>query len=245
MPDSNLVINGTTTTWDDLIRPFVELVEHTSPDVSEGFTYIFEVVSPQNRIVTRYDEPAAYFLGARDNKTGCYVSNSVLFLPIEIKIPKTYNFNTIEDCISSARNLPNLEEGYVMCTREGEPVMKVKSPAYVAAHRLRGETVLTGKRVMDMIFLNEQEEYLSIFPEDRQMFITYLDAIEDLRRDFEDIWLKTKNIKDQKKFALYVKELKISSLLFNKRNNPLLSFEDIFKNLFNSKKYKIIEDYVK
>ena len=132
-----------------------------------------------------------------------------------------------------------------MCTREGEPVMKVKSPAYVAAHRLRGETILTGKRVMDMIFLNEQEEYLSIFPEDEDMFNTYLTALSRLKADFEALWDKTKNIEDQKEFALSVKVSRVSSLLFNKRKDNSLSFEDMFGKLFTSNKYKLIEGYVK
>lgn len=243
MPDESMTINGTKTTWHELIDPFVGFMECFSANISEHNTYIFEVVSPQNRVVTRYDEPAAYFLGARENKTGKYVTNQV-YLPLEISIPEFYIFNTMESCLSSAKSLPNLEEGYVMCTKEGEPVMKVKSPAYVAAHRLRGETILTGKRVMDMIFLNEQEEYLSIFPEDEDMFNTYLTALSRLKADFEALWVKTKNIEDQKEFALSVKESSISSLLFNKRKDNSLSFDDIFDKLFTSNKYKLIEGYV-
>lgn len=243
MPDESMTINGTKTTWHELIDPFIGFMECFSANISENNTYIFEVVSPQNRVVTRYDEPAAYFLGARENKTGEYVTNEV-YLPLEISVPEFYIFKTIDDCLTSAKSLPNLEEGYVMCTRDGEPVMKVKSPAYVAAHRLRGETVLTGKRVMDMIFLNEQEEYLSIFPEDEDMFNKYLSALEGLRYDFDHLWHKTKDIEDQKEFALAVKDFSISGMLFNKRKDPDLSFDDIFDKLFTSNKYKLIEGYV-
>lgn len=243
MPDESMTINGTTATWVELIEPFVDFMECLSSNISEDNTYIFEVVSPHNRVVTRYDEPAAYFLGARENKTGKYVTKEV-YLPLEISVPEFYTFKSMESCLSSAKSLPNLEEGYVMCTKEGEPVMKVKSPAYVAAHRLRGETILTGKRVMDMIFLNEQEEYLSIFPEDEDMFNTYLTALSRLKADFEALWIKTKNIEDQKEFALSVKESSISSLLFNKRKDNSLSFDDIFDKLFTSNKYKLIEGYV-
>lgn len=243
MPDESMTINGTTTSWVELIEPFIDFIEQLSCNISEDNTYIFEVVSPQNRVVTRYDEPAAYFLGARENKTGKYVSNKV-GLPLEISIPEPYYFNTIGSCLDAAKSLPNLEEGYVMCTKEGEPVMKVKSPAYVAAHRLRGEAVLTGKRVMDIIFLNEQEEYLSIFPEDATMFAKYLKALEGLRYDFDHLWSKNKDIEDQKEFALSVKDFSISGLLFNKRKDPTLSFDDIFNKMFTSNKHKLVEEYV-
>ena len=47
-----------------------------------------------------------------------------------ISRPKEFKFNSFEECIASAKELPDLEEGYVVYV-DGVPTVKIKSPQYL------------------------------------------------------------------------------------------------------------------
>lgn len=249
MPAENMNINGWELTWKELIEstiPF-DLLEKeiVSQHGSEDFTFIFEVVSRENRVVTRYDEKCAYFLHAR-NKDGYYtLCPEDIAESLGVSYPKEYRFDSFSDCLEVVKYLPNLQEGYVLKDKaSGTPVLKIKSPAYLAGHRLRGESRPTPKRIMDMIFINEQDEYLSIFPEDAGLFDPYITAFDKVQADFDNSIVEFINIVDQKDFALKVKDKSVASMLFTKRKNTELQFRDIFDTMFTSTKYKIVENYL-
>lgn len=246
MPNENVSINGHELTWKRLIEsvvPLEYLEDLIDIDGCTNYTHIFEVVSRENRVVTEYSENQAYLIGCRGIEHGDYIDIEPVAELFMVDTPKTYTFDTFEDCVDATKELPNLEEGYVMVDANNIPVLKLKSPAYVAAHRLRGEGTPTPKRIMDMIFINEQDEYLTIFPEEEVLFKPYITAFEDLLLDYEDKVELCKNINDQKEFAMEVKELPIAGMLFTKRKNPELYFRDIFDNLTVNTKYRLTEDY--
>lgn len=65
--------------------------------------------------------------------------------------------------------MPFNEEGYVVVDKEYNRV-KIKSPAYVNAHRLINNKVINTEKVLDLIIQNEQSEFLSYFPEYTEIF---------------------------------------------------------------------------
>ena len=168
-------INGLDVTWKELIEEALGWDSLDFNELSPTHTYIFEVVSPYNRIVTRYEKPEAYLLAIRSQKD-IYVVDWVqdeFAKNMGWKRPNTFSFESWEDCLTGAQERRNLEEGYVGYLN-GVPTTKVKNPAYVAAHHLRGEGVLTPKRIVDLILINETAEYLSIFPEDEVHFTPWI-----------------------------------------------------------------------
>lgn len=229
-------------------RKWKELIESViiGPFDDKDCTYIFEVVSRDNRVVTRYDDDGAYLLAVRNNKTGDYFNNSnvkdvyskMSRISSKVYLPKRYDFDTIDHCLVAVKELPNLEEGYVMYNYYNEPVMKVKSPAYVAAHRLRGESVLTPKRIFEMIRIGEDEEYLTIFPEDSEAFGKATEQYEARIYEMYTCWYdRLQYIKDQKEFALEVMKLcpQYQGFMFQKKNKPELSFSDMAYELHINK----------
>jgi len=80
--------------------------------LNKGFTYMFELTSPQNRVVVQYHETKLWHIGNRDNKT-------LLECKVDIGIPKPREFalGTLEECIESAKQLDHKEEGYVIVDR--------------------------------------------------------------------------------------------------------------------------------
>lgn len=214
----------------------------------EEVTYIFEITSVENRVVKRYDGYKLHFLAARRNDTGEYVCKDEKdwFLdPVSyvdfIYYPKRYTFETHEACIRTARELKDLDEGYVIY-QDGVPIAKIKSPAYVAVHHIRGEG-LNPKRIMQLVLTNEQEEYLQYFPDDRSVMAPYIDAFERLTFNIKTIYDCISDIQDQKTFAKRAGNFNFKSALFQARAkgiDPVKAFND----QRDTYKMEILKEYI-
>lgn len=181
------------------------------------WTYIFEITSMENRIVKRYEGTTLHYLAARNNRNGEYGDDyeKQCALSLGAREIGVYTFDSPEACVEATKNLPDLEEGYVIW-QDNRPVCKVKSPAYLAVHAIRGEG-LTPKRAMSLVLMNEQDEYLSYFPEDKSFFVPYEEALSRLLLMIERCWEEHKDVEDQKEFALLVKDQPFSAVLFQAR----------------------------
>ena len=131
--------------------------------LDEDYTYMFELVGPYNRVVVPYDEPAIYFIGARDKTTGeeFYCSRTVAgALGMgRFKLPKQYELSSLEACIMCTDALGWDEEGFVVCDAQFNRV-KIKSPAYVMAHYARNNNVINRKHLIEVILAGETKEFL-------------------------------------------------------------------------------------
>lgn len=211
------------------------------------FTYIFEVTSVENRVVKRYEGYKLYLLAARENSTGEYVSDEekVWFKNDEdvdfIHYPKSYTFNSPEECLRTARELKDLDEGYVVY-QDGVPVAKIKSPAYVAVHHIRGEG-LNPKRIMQLVLVNEQDEYLQYFPDDRAVMQPYIKAKEILDLTILGTYNGIKDIEDQKDFARQAGVMPFKAALFQARLKNICPIQ-AFNDQRESYKMEILKGYV-
>ena len=214
------------------------------------YTFIFEVTSRENRVVTHYDGYTLWLLAIRDNSDGMYFDRESLkhhALKCGIEFPKEYYFKSIDDCMKAIEELKDLKEGYVVYENIGlsgideyVPVFKLKSPTYLAVHRLKGEG-LTPKRIIDLVNMNEHEEYLTYFEDDRKYFEPYIKAYEILFDDINFIWEKYKMVRDQKDFAMCVKDFPFASILFRKRKDSEQSFLHLFNLQSDSYKRDLLE----
>ena len=211
-------------------------------------TYIFEVTSVENRVVKRYEGYKLHFLAARENSTGSYVSEKekLWFENDEdvdfIHYPKSYSFNSPEECLRTARELKDLDEGYVIY-QYGVPVAKIKSPAYVAVHHIRGEG-LNPKRIMQLVLTGEEDEYLTYFPEDRGVIQPYTDAYEMLVCHIDAVYASIYQYEDQKDFALAAKNFPFSAALFKARQSGC-DVVKAFDDQRDTYKMEILKGYVK
>ena len=236
-------INGLDVTWKDLIEEAL-YIEGALPYLNKDWTFIFEVVSPYNRIVTRYEKPQAYLLAIRNNLNGDYAQAGYIkeacYFVDKWELPKVFIFDTVDSCLQGAKDRPNLEEGYVGYLN-GVPVVKVKNPAYVVAHHIRGEGTLTPKRIVDLILIGEVDEYLSIFPEDTEHFNPWIRAYNHLQAHTNKVFENIKHSKCQKKFAIGILDLDCKSLLFTMRKG--LTLEQAWDKLSRNAKQQMIEKY--
>lgn len=122
-------------------------------------TYMFELVSPYNRVVIPYKEIKLYFLGIRDMNDGLEWNPEDSDVSYFFDIPKRYPLHSLEDVQNAANQLGWDEEGFVVCDDKFNRV-KIKSPEYVKAHFARSNGVITTERLVQIILDGEQEEFL-------------------------------------------------------------------------------------
>lgn len=194
---------------------FLKCLDNAKADISfqkltsmleQNKTYMFEMVSPYNRIVIDYNKPKLYFLGSRDNNTlqeyTPYQEGKILAY---FDTPKIYKLNSYEEVKKAANELPWNEEGYVVCDRFFNRV-KIKSPEYVMAHYTRTNGVITKERLMNIILENEIDEFL-VYASEYKDKLYYL---KNKRQEFiEDIntiiyQIKLKSFDDRKSLAMYI-----------------------------------------
>lgn len=181
-------------------------------NLSFDHTYLCEITAMENRVVTSYSGYTLWHLATRSKVTGEYVSSYSIVNIGGVK-PKEFSFSTSEECLNIASKLPDLQEGYVVY-QCGTPICKIKSPAYVAVHHIKGEG-LSPKRIAELVLTNEQDEYLKYFPEDSVFIQPYVDEMHKLISNIVTEKISVENIADQKKFALAVKNLPFSAVLFH------------------------------
>lgn len=131
--------------------------------LDSNLTYMFELVGPYNRVVIPYEDASIYFLGARNKHTGEEFNCSPLVAGAlcmgNFKLPKQYPLTSVDDCVKLAETFSWNQEGFVVCDAQFNRV-KIKSPAYVLAHFMRNNNVITRKHLINIIITNEIAEFL-------------------------------------------------------------------------------------
>lgn len=241
MPDNYL--NDTRDKWADLIDPLITL---DYIDDYYDHTYIFELTSDRNRIVTLYDCTELTLLSMRSNLTGNYLpSNKVRSMAhlYDWRIPERLTFKTMDECVDYVNSLTDLKEGLVLYGNDNRPMAKVKSQAYMRAHAARGELGLTFKRIFDITEANEQDEYIAIFPEEKYMFDLYFDGFNNLLKDI-DLEFNEYNVEgiSKKEFAVSIGKCNFRSIIMTMFVHGVDASEALGR-LLKPNYYKYIREY--
>ena len=96
---------------------------------------------------------------------------------------------------------------------------------------------------MQLVLINEQEEYLNYFPEDEKFFTPYVLAFVSLQWKMRETYSKFQGIAEQKEFALTVKDYPYSGVLFQARQKKKGVIE-IFNEQSEPFKMKVLEAFV-
>lgn len=118
-------------------------------NAKEGYTYIFELVHPENRIVLDYHgEKALYLLNIRDLSTKKLMPLHLVHSVAEqfgFPVPEVYNFNDLETMVELAHTMRGAnKEGWVIRIGVGEHeyIVKLKLEEYFAMHKAFGKVKL-------------------------------------------------------------------------------------------------------
>ena len=173
-------------------------------------TYMFELTSPYNQVVVQWKDTKVWFLGERDNLTFKETFYGDHELSKVFDIPKVYPIKTIDQCVAAASELPEDEEGYVVCDKDFNRI-KVKSPRYVQLHYMAGNQNWSGRRVLEILLANEVSEYVAYFPKFKTAFDVvkakydaYVSELEYLKSAIDDLLEVENGSMPKKDFAKWV-----------------------------------------
>ena len=180
---SDVKYNSFGTYFCDTIYEYYNRFDDFTCRLDTDYTYMFELVGPYNRVVVPYEEPAIYFIGARDKTTGeefhCTNVVAEALGMSRFKLPMQFKLDSLESCIEAVEAFGWDEEGFVVADAWGNRV-KIKSPAYVMAHYARNNNVINRKHLIKVILSNEVEEFLC-YAED---YKEELEKIQNLMNSF-------------------------------------------------------------
>ena len=217
-------------------------------DISKELCVIFELVSPESRVVKPYEKACVYLLDVCGKDTGTFYGRELSYfwnIPEGAKwrYPERYEFETWDDCLLASKKLPAMDEGYVAVLNHDWRI-KIKNPAYLAIANLRMNGLINEKRIIKLVLMNDQDEYLQYFPEDQKEFDPYIEAYETMILDIDKHWVAYKDLEDQKEFAMAIKDCPAKSILFGMRNRQQ-KIHDVIDNMTDNAKVSLLKGYVK
>lgn len=211
------VNNKNGTTFNDLF--FQTVTEKYSLELDQldkGYCFIFELTTPYNIVVKPHGESSASLLTVRDLDTLEEISYEELITVgrnLNIPVVKSYDLNAkdVGALLRTFEGMPWSEEGYVVVDTNFNRI-KIKNPAYVAVHHLKGKSA--EHNIITIVKSNEIEEFGSTFPERKEelykLKANYDILLDKLNATWEELKLrKPKNIMpaEKKKYAAAVFEV--------------------------------------
>jgi hypothetical protein len=237
-------------------------VEFTSK-LNKEYTYIFELCSTLNQIVSLYDYDRIYLLNVRHTKYGTYLPIESIAIELDLPIPKStflyqLDINTKNDMImwvekncADDQDCKNKEGmvGYI----NSVPSFKIKTNRYKFLHSFKGNNEKeTRNNIIDAYFNDTIDDVYNDLHESSKMFVESLRIkVLILLKEIESAMDKVKTIefKTQKEYALFViaNTPKMLNSFFFAHKELIIKNENVTE-LFThwiKQNYKKYEDYWK
>lgn len=233
----------------DSVKPsnFTDYLLQTSVD----FTYIFELVSPYNKIVTPYEKAELILIGARkvrDTEYSLatpigfeldYKSLGAIAIYFGVKFYEGVDISNLLDVVNLIVNIKPTDEGFVVVEQtnsvRGFRRVKMKNASYVALHHLKSSDGC--KNLAVILQKDEDSEVASLLPELKQILDTARNKIEQLIVVLNDQYELANHVADKeleprakrKIFAENALTSAVPGFLFEKYNKPALGFREIIR----------------
>lgn len=203
-------------TFQDLIEEAINYKDIPFSKLKTDRTYMFELVSPKNRIVVEYPQTKLFHIGTR-KLNGEEVEE-------DIGIDKPSVFHNIKDLESLIKITESTEndnwEGFVVVDKNYHRV-KVKTPHYIILHRTLNNKKLTIIKILESIF-NGSEEVLYKLPYTRLELLNVKRKLAEITYEIE---------KEMQDARAYYEELdfdrKATALVLKKWKYPDAAFKAI------------------
>jgi len=251
------VNNKTGTTFNQLFWKTVK--EKYNLDTSKfnaGYTYVFELTTPYNIVVKPHGESSATLLTVRNLETLKELSfDELTRVSEELGIPrvKAYDLNVknVGTLLKTFDNMVWYDEGYVVVDAKHNRV-KIKNPAYVAVHHLKGKTA--EHNILTIVKTNEIEEFAATFPDRKDELVKLKANYDALIAKLDSVWVelqvfRPKNItpQEKKKYAIAVFEVcgkrdvkNFTGLYFGLVDGKVTSVEDYMLKYDDKALYKML-----
>jgi hypothetical protein len=216
VPDAQCTVGSEGMTFSDLFWETWNSLGLSLDSLDPSTCYMFELMTPENRVVIPHSKRNLVLIGARGLGTFQEFHPEVVGQYERLPYVRSFSLKSVEDVMAAAATLGGLDqEGFVVCDYAYNRV-KIKSPKYVAFHHLKDS--LSSKRMADIVRANEGDEFLTYFPEMRPLFEGIKARYEDLVWQVESVWNQNRHIEDRKEFAMMVKGRAWSPILFDMKS---------------------------
>ena len=251
------VNNKMGTTFNQLFWSVVsEKYDFKKENLNKLFCYVFELTTPYNIVVKPHGESAATLLMARNLVTLEEVPFEALTgIADSLGVPrvKSYDLNAknVGALLRTFENMVWHDEGYVVVDANFNRV-KIKNPAYLAVHHLKGKTA--EHNIMTIVKTNEIEEFAATFPDRKDELVKLKENYDALVAKLNSVWnelqaFRPKNItpQEKKKYATAVFEVcgendvkNFTGLYFGLADGKVSSVEEFVANYDDKALYKIL-----
>lgn len=191
--------------------------------------FMFELCLPSDPVLIRHAAPRLLLHGARDMTTLQEVEPDAFAAAYGWQLVPTHPLGDLASALRFARELdPARHEGLVVRDARFHRV-KIKSPAFVALHHMRGATNL--RHLLEVVRTNESDEFLAYFPEARPAWQAVRDRFFALRAEAEAALERGREVPDDRTFGQSVRDLPYNSLLFAVRKGKAPSIAAVFADM--------------
>lgn len=194
--------------------------KHFLPD----FTYLFEIIYPENKIVVSYDFSGLVLLAVRHTDSGREVPSELDRFQGILRLPRTIPSSSLEELKNI--DIKN-EEGFVVFYPSSGLRLKIKFPEYVRLHRL--VTGISAKAIWDSM-RNGGKEIDAILNNVPDEFFAWVKGVTgEIERNYQAIEAQAKldfeDVKSNCHFGEYVfQDRKQWALEIQRHNNPAILF---------------------
>lgn len=222
-----------------------------------NFTYICEVVSPKNRVITEYKDVKTYLLAIRNKDSGEYLGLDHVKLIAEetelFSLPKRYTVANKEELHALVNELNKssntLLEGVVIFDRKNKIFAKVKNNVYLIAHHRystkNGKVELYDKDIADLVARYEEDDFLSFYSYLKEDFQPYIDNRESfivqLQQDLDKAHEAIDNGATQKEIAQMIQDPTSKSAIFLAIKKDIRKAKVLFSEMSIKLRLKIVE----
>lgn len=210
--------------------PFGIFKEHNQGQI---YTWAFELVGPDNRIITPYEESDLILTGVF-NKNMPYEVKSHLVdqfaFTFGIQRPPFTRVPDIHAVHELLDKMNVLEEGVVVTDYLNRRI-KVKKPSYRAVTRVE-KTVpenLNPGQFADIVLNGEIDYVARYYPIYKPILDVLNEVVEDLMEDLQAIWVLHRHAPNRKSFAEQVKWHPFSHILFMAWDGTIKDMNDALK----------------
>ena len=153
------------------IRTFGELFDVASKrceldysKLNTDYCYMFELISPFNQVVVKYDDIEIVHIGTRDR-----LSLKELDTDIGIRQPERYDIKNLDDALSAVNTINYDGEGFVVVDNEYNRI-KVKSDKWFKLHYEVNNNKINLERGLEILLSDDMDEFVAQFPHYAEYF---------------------------------------------------------------------------
>lgn len=211
------LVNDSPLTWHKLLD--LAMPDDWRKKLDPSLTYIGELCSPYNKVVTHYDKPDFYLLSAFQGADELSHEDARKHgTSLGLSVCRDYRFDGADAVVEFVRMQSANDPTYEGVVLRSNGRIKVKSAKYVELHRLHNNgNIFSAKSLVPLVMDGEADEILVYYPELKPHIERVQEKLRAAFREIDDLWFCHHDEKNQKKFAMAVKDCPFASILFEAR----------------------------